>query len=109
MDNISDIKKAVFYLLGSDVGNDGISEVPFDGNDFRDDRIYRNWWDDFAFGHKDVYFNLLAYRALKNMAKIFKLLKMEKKVKKIETHLKRFRESFNKIFFLPCHYRGQVL
>jgi len=99
IDNIINIKKAVSYLLDSDVDNDGIIEVPFDGNDFRDDRIYRNWWDDFAFGHKDAYFNLLTYRALKNTAKIFKLLKIENEVKKIEAHIKRFRESFNKIFF----------
>ena len=99
MDNITNIKKAVSYLLGLDVDNDGIIEVPFDGNDFRDDQIYRNWWDNFAFGHKDAYFNLLTYRALKNMIQIFKLLKMEKEVKKIEAHLERFRENFNKVFF----------
>ena len=99
IDNIMSIKKAVFYLLGLDVDNDGIVEVPFDGNYFRDDRIYRNWWDDFAFGHKDAYFNLLVYRALKNMTKIFKLVKIENEVQKIEAYTERFRESFNKVFF----------
>jgi len=33
------------------------------------------------------------------MIQIFKLLKMENEVKKIEAHIKRFESNFNKIFF----------
>ena len=99
IDNIINIKKAVFYLLGLDVDNDGVIEVPFDGNYLRDDRIYRNWWDDFAFGYKDAYFNLLVYRALKNTIKILNSLKMKEEVAKVKAHIKKFERNFDKIFF----------
>ncbi|MCR4578276.1 MAG: hypothetical protein K5784_10270 [Clostridiales bacterium] len=59
------------FILTLDKDDDGIFEVPFSGNSMDEKVEYgdrqRNWWDNFAFGHKDIYFNYLCHRALREL------------------------------------------
>ncbi len=58
-----------------------------------------NWWDDFAFGHKDAYLNLQAYRALEGMKKIFE--KLHEETHAIEQALSMFKQAFHSTFYNP--------
>jgi len=97
--NLTNIRKAAGFLIDLDADGDGIIEAPFHGNYLAPNMISRNWWDDFAFGHKDGYTNLLAYRALKNIKKVFDLLNIDDDVQRIDSHLERFEANFHKVFF----------
>ncbi len=99
--NLENIRKAVKWIISTDTDGDGILEEPFDGNKFVSNRSSLNWWDDFAFGHKDAYVNVLAYRALMNMDGIFTMLKLDDDVKTITAFTSRFRQVFHKTFFNP--------
>ncbi|MGV8137489.1 MAG: hypothetical protein AB2L20_19925 [Mangrovibacterium sp.] len=99
--NLENIRKAVRSVMANDTDGDGIVEEPFHGNFFDHNRKSLNWWDDFAFGHKDAYVNLLAYRALMNMREMFTLLELDDEVKKITAFTGRFRTVFHKTFFNP--------
>ena len=101
-DNLPAIRGAVKYVLSCDIDGDGIIEAPFDGNRFVNERRSSlNWWDDFAFGHKDAYSNLLAYRALRHMREVFADLGLDDDVKAIDAHQTLFRANFDKTFFNP--------
>ena len=102
------IKQLVKGVLDRDIDQDGIFEAPFHGNRLEDGRTSFNWWDDFAFGHKDAYLNLQAYRALGGMKKIFKLLHED--TSRIEKALQRFQENFHQTFYNPSTgvYAGWV-
>ena len=93
------ILKAVRFLMSMDRDGDGILESPFHGNHFAPGA--RNWWDDFAFGHKDGYLNLLSHRALRGMEEIFAIAGMEPERAEVAGFLARFRSNFRKVFFNP--------
>ncbi|HCE42204.1 MAG TPA: hypothetical protein DET40_01480 [Lentisphaeria bacterium] len=76
--HIAGAVKAARFLINLDVDGDGIIEVPFHGNYFDDVHgRNRNWWDNFAFGHKDIYFNLLCHQALRSTLKLLEELGTE--------------------------------
>lgn len=99
--NLANIRMAVKSVMATDTDGDGIMESPFDGNRFTQHRASLNWWDDFAFGHKDAYVNVLAYRALMEMRDMFTILKLDDDVKEITAFTDRFRTMFHKTFFNP--------
>ncbi len=90
--------KAADYIMSRDIDGDGIFEAPFPG-----DYMFQpnenghpcNWWDNFAFGHKDIYFNYLCHRALRELSAL--LIKVGKK-NEAEKYLNQL-EKFDKIFF----------
>jgi hypothetical protein len=96
--------KAADFMASLDRDGDGILEVPFHGNSMHvkgDERVCRNWWDDFAFGWKDAYTNLLTYRAWGFAAEVCEKLGDEKSAEKLEGYRKAFAKSFHKIFYNP--------
>ena len=99
--NLENIRKAVKSVMATDTDGDGIMESPYHGNRLEDHRTSLNWWDDFAFGHKDAYVNVLAYRALTNMKEMLKLLGLKDDVAAINTFNERFKKVFHKTFFNP--------
>lgn len=99
--NLENIRKAVKSVMATDTDGDGIMESPFHGNYLDYNRESLNWWDDFAFGHKDAYVNILAYRALTEMTEIFSILDLDDDANAIKTFTDRFRTVFHKTFFNP--------
>ena len=101
--NLPSIRRAVAYLLARDVDGDGILEAPFHGNRMEpvSGRV-TNWWDDFAFGHKDAYGNLMAHRALRGMREIFTLLELPADAAAIDRKLAAFKDAFHETFFNPA-------
>lgn len=99
--NLENIRKAVKSVMATDTDGDGIMESPYHGNRFENDRVSLNWWDDFAFGHKDAYVNVIAYLALTNMKEMLKLLGLKEDVAAIDTFNERFKKVFHKTFFNP--------
>ncbi|WP_321290513.1 hypothetical protein [uncultured Sunxiuqinia sp.] len=99
--HLTKIKRVVQSVVDTDVDQDGIFESPFHGNRFEENRSSLNWWDDFAFGHKDAYVNIKAYRALKGMKNVFSKLEMAEDVENIEKQLALFRSAFHKTFYNP--------
>lgn len=95
------ICRLVQGVLATDTDEDGIFESPFHGNYMESKRESLNWWDDFAFGHKDAYVNLQAYRALIGIQKIFIQLGLTKNATDIENQLKKFRSAFDATFYNP--------
>ncbi len=95
------IRRAGRFLLALDKDNDGILELPYDGNFFRNDRECRNWWDNFPFGHKDGFINLLAYRALGNLAEMLGRLGHADYAADLAAWRTRFAANFHKTFFNP--------
>ena len=95
---LPEIKRLVKGVLDRDIDHDGIFEAPFHGNKLEDGRTSFNWWDDFAFGHKDAYLNLQAYRAL-GVQKIFQ--KLHENTEPIEQALKQFKQAFHQTFYNP--------
>ncbi len=99
--HLLNIKRAVQSVLDTNIDGDGIFESPFNGNHFESNRASLNWWDDFAFGHKDAYVNLKAYRALKCMNEVFDLLGFGEELGAIANKLQQFKKNFHKTFFNP--------
>lgn len=104
------IRRAGRFLLALDRDDDGILELPFDGNAFRQDRECRNWWDNFSFGHKDAFVNLLAYRALGNLAEILDKLDFTEDSQHLARWRRKFAANFHKVFYNPATgvYAGWV-
>lgn len=96
---LPEIKRLVKGVLDRDIDHDGIFEAPFHGNKLEDGRSSFNWWDDFAFGHKDAYLNLQAYRALESTKKIFD--KLQENTRTIEQALAMFKQTFHRTFYNP--------
>jgi len=98
--HINNVIQAIKFLLSLDKDNDTILEMPFHGNCFSEERT-RNWWDNFAFGYKDAYINLLSFSAFKL---IFPLLQ-KSNLKELQINLKNFIErfptAFKKTFYNP--------
>ncbi len=94
--------KAAKFLMQLDEDGDGIIEVPFHGNYFEEVHgRNRNWWDNFAFGHKDIYFNLLCHQALRLLLELQKNLNSVDAQEEIRNFLKMFDANFDKTFFNP--------
>lgn len=95
------IRRVVRSVIETDTDHDGIFESPYHGNYFQQNPVSLNWWDDFAFGHKDTYVNILAYRALRNMREVFDMLGLNEDVQAIDNQLDLFKKAFHKTFFNP--------
>lgn len=96
---LPEIKRMVEGVLDRDIDHDGIFEAPFHGNRLEEGRTSFNWWDDFAFGHKDAYLNLQAYRALGSIRKVFALIHED--TQRIDKALEMFRMAFHDTFYNP--------
>ncbi len=96
--------KAADYLLTRDIDNDGIFESPFPGDYMGQPSEFGqqgNWWDNFAFGHKDIYFNYLCHRALRELSELLCSLNKKSQAKKYKTQLEKFDKNFFKTFYNP--------
>ena len=109
-DNLENIRRAGRFLMALDRDGDGILELPFDGNAFRNNRECRNWWDNFPCGHKDAFANLLAYRALGHLSEMLAKLGHAADVRDLTELRTRFAANFHKVFFNPATgvYAGWV-
>lgn len=96
--------KAADYLMSRDTDGDGIFEVEFPG-----DYMFQkcefgqqcNWWDNFAFGHKDIYFNYLCHRALRGLCQLLDRLGKGKEGEKYKKQLEKFDKAFFDTFYNP--------
>ncbi|HBC86535.1 MAG TPA: hypothetical protein DCZ94_06235 [Lentisphaeria bacterium] len=94
--------KTARFLMKLDEDRDGIIEVPFHGNYFDDVHgRNRNWWDNFAFGHKDIYFNLICYRSLRMLFVLLKELRISDALEEINNFMSKFKQNFDRKFFNP--------
>ncbi len=96
--------KAADYLLSRDTDGDGIFESPFPGDYMGQPTEYGqqcNWWDNFAFGHKDIYFNYLCHRAIRELCDLLDKLDKHHISEKYKRQLERFDDSFFKTFYNP--------
>ena len=95
--------KAADFLMTFDPDGDGVFELPFPGDYMgqKAEICYSNWWDNFAFGHKDVYFNCLTHRALRELSKLLHKLGMGEKAEKYEKQLALFDKNFYNAFYNP--------
>lgn len=96
--------KAADFLLTFDPDGDGIFELPFPGDYMGQPSEcggYCNWWDNFAFGHKDIYFNCLAHRALRELSELLHRIKRHSLAKKYEEQLALFDKNFFNTFYNP--------
>ncbi|MBQ7761346.1 MAG: hypothetical protein IJ400_04750 [Clostridia bacterium] len=96
--------KAADFLLSRDVDDDGLFEVPFPG-----DYMFQpcetgqmtNWWDNFAFGHKDIYFNYLCHRALRELSDLLEKLGKKEQAERYRAQLEKFDKVFFDTFYNP--------
>ena len=95
------LRRVARSVIETDTDGDGIFESPYHGNYFQEGPISLNWWDDFAFGHKDAYVNILAYRALRAMREVFDRLGLNDDVQAIDHQLVLFRKAFHRTFYNP--------
>ncbi len=96
--------KAADFLLTRDTDGDGIFEVPFPGDYMgqpSEDGHFCNWWDNFAFGHKDIYFNYLCHRALRELCELLDKLNRQAEAEKYRKQLEKFDKSFFDTFYNP--------
>ncbi|MBO5262418.1 MAG: hypothetical protein J6B45_05170 [Clostridia bacterium] len=98
---ISHAIKAADFLLTFDTEGSGIFVLPFPGDYMgqKSEVYYGNWWDNFAFGHKDIYFNYLCHRALRELSALLRKVGKNKEAEKYENHLKKFDENFFETFY----------
>ncbi|MBQ7906872.1 MAG: hypothetical protein IJ309_02755 [Clostridia bacterium] len=96
--------KAADYLLSRDTDGDGIFEVEFPG-----DYMFQkcefgqqcNWWDNFAFGHKDIYFNYLCHRALRELSQLLDRVGKSDVSERYKKQLEKFDKAFFDTFYNP--------
>ena len=97
--------KTANFILTLDKDGDGIFEVPFSGNFLEDTVEYgvrqRNWWDNFAFGHKDIYFNCLCHRALRELRDLLLELGRKDEAAKYTSQIALFDAHFFDTFYNP--------
>lgn len=96
--------KAADYLLSRDVDGDGIFESPFPGDYMFQPAEFGqqcNWWDNFAFGHKDIYFNYLCHRAIRELCELLCKLEKHAQAEKYKEQLEKFDAAFFKTFYNP--------
>lgn len=94
------VAKASGYLLSSDRDGDGLIEMPFHGNRFEEERT-RNWWDNFAFGWKDAYMNLLSFKALRRILPLLEEGMDADIARMVRLFIDRFPEAFRRTFHNP--------
>ena len=107
---ISQIRMLAKGIMRTDKDGDGILEDPYHGNFMGDKDQTVCWWDDFAFGHKNAYRNLMAYRALTGMSEMFSLLHLDEDKADIDRFLEVFKNKFHKTFYNPASglYAGWI-
>ncbi len=96
--------KAADFLLTRDDDGDGLFEVPFPG-----DYMFQpcetgqmtNWWDNFAFGHKDIYFNYLCHRALRELSDLLERIGKKEQAERYRAQLEKFDKVFFDTFYNP--------
>ncbi len=96
--------KAADYLLSRDIDDDGIFESPFPGDYMGQPSEFGqqcNWWDNFAFGHKDIYFNYLCHRALRELCGLLKRIRKGSVAEKYQKQLEKFDKNFFNTFYNP--------
>ena len=96
--------KAADYIMSRDTDGDGIFEVAFPGDYMFQECEFgqqTNWWDNFAFGHKDIYFNYLCHRALRELCELLEKLNKRSLAKKYREQLKKFDKVFFDTFYNP--------
>lgn len=94
--------KAADYLMSRDVDGDGIFESPYPGDYMfqpAEFGLQTNWWDNFAFGHKDIYFNYLCHRAIRELCELMEKLNMKNEAIKYRAQLEKFDKSFFDTFY----------
>lgn len=98
--------KAANFILTLDKDGDGIFEVPFSGNEMEAPvpvgERQRNWWDNFAFGHKDIYFNCLCHRALRELSELLEQLGRADEAEKYRRQLAEFEKNFYSTYYNPA-------
>ncbi|MBO5287025.1 MAG: hypothetical protein J6B34_02760 [Clostridia bacterium] len=96
--------KAADFIMALDTDGDGIFEVPFPG-DYMGQPCeaggYCNWWDNFAFGHKDIYINCLCHRALRELSELLERIGQGSQAEKYRKQLEKFDKSFFDTFYNP--------
>ncbi|NRA38752.1 MAG: hypothetical protein HRU15_11470 [Planctomycetes bacterium] len=93
------LEKVIRYNLSLDTDGDGILEAVYHGNDMHGEITSLNWWDAFAFGHKDAYANLVFYQAFQRLLPILQELGATDLSTEIETFLKKFSNAFHDCFY----------
>ena len=96
--------KAADFIMSWDTDGDGIFEVPYPGDYLgqpADNGFYCNWWDNFCFGHKDIYINCLCHRALRSLSQLLRKLNRQAEAEKYEKQLEKFDKSFLDTFYNP--------
>lgn len=93
------IRKVIEYNLSLDQDDDGILEASYHGNDFHGEKTSLNWWDAFAFGHKDAYGNLVYYQAFRRIREVLEGLGDDDLVEKIDAFLTKAHANFHKVFY----------
>jgi hypothetical protein len=93
------VERIVEYNLSLDSDGDGILEALYHGNHFRDEKTSLNWWDAFAFGHKDAYGNLVYYQAFRRIREVLDALGSRDCVDRIDAFLSLFRANFHSVFY----------
>ena len=96
--------KAADYILSRDTDGDGIFEVPFFGDymgQHCENGCQTNWWDNFAFGHKDIYFNYLCHRALRELSDLLVKLGKNTEAERFMLQLEKFDAAFFSTFYNP--------
>ncbi|MBO5374769.1 MAG: hypothetical protein J6A54_04920 [Clostridia bacterium] len=96
--------RAADFIMSLDSDGDGIFEVPYPGDYMgqpSENGHYCNWWDNFAFGHKDIYFNYLCHRALRELCELLERLNKHNVAQKYRSQLEKFDKSFFDAFYNP--------
>jgi len=93
------IKKIIDYNLSLDSDNDGILEALYHGNDMNGEKSSLNWWDAFAFGHKDAYGNLVYYQAFTRILPVLEQLGATDTCNRLIDFLQQFRDNFHSTFY----------
>jgi hypothetical protein len=100
-EHLPTLRKVIDYHLALDADDDGILEAAYHGNHFHDEKTSLNWWDAFAFGHKDAYGNLVFHQALRRTREILHALGETDLTGRIDAHLAKARASFHRTFYNP--------
>jgi hypothetical protein len=93
------LKRILRAALARDLDGDGLLEAPFHGNRFEENRASLNWWDDFAFGHKDAFANLVYHQAFRRIGGVLRGLGETALSDELAAFTARTRRRFHSTFF----------
>lgn len=96
--------KAADFLLTRDIDEDGIFESNAPGDYMgqpAENGGQSNWWDNFAFGHKDIYFNYLCHRALRELSNLLIKVGQGDIAERYIKQLEKFDSVFFDTFYNP--------